>query len=314
MSYQVLDIDMSEKILVVAFDGLDSELVDKFDLEHVNLDYIGSVDNQTGMSRIMTSELFASFITGTNYEEHGVKGLQYYDNGFIGSLIERTVARPFIMQNIRGSHRLQDALLGLFQVKRRRYTKKDLEIESIFDKIENSRAMFVPGYNPDVFWETRCESKPLEYGYDKEKYLEFWDNRAYKHRKKTLFNELSIMSRPLLMCHFHRTDLHQHVYGDKSAGLYDEEKLYKLYKETDELAAKIKDKAIEAGYDTIIFMSDHGLPEDAGNKASHNKNAYYSSNKKLFEETPKITDFHDRIIEISKQKNARKKISKEGLP
>lgn len=42
-------------------------------------------------------------------------------------------------------------------------------------------------------------------------------------------------------------------------------------------------------------MSDHGLPTEEG----HNENAFYSCNRELFgSETPKITDFHDRILEI----------------
>lgn len=282
------------KTLIIAFDGLDKKLVEKFDLENLLQEENGSIDNKTGMSRIITSELFASFVTGKTHEDHGAKGLHYYDNGIFGSFIEKTVARPFVMQNIRGSHRLHSVLLSLFDVERRRYTKEDLKTDSLFEKIDNSRAMFVPGHSPDLFWETRCEGRPLKYGYGSQEYLEFWDTRTHRHRKESLMSEISFMSRPLLMCHFHKPDLHQHIYGDKD-GKYDEEKLLKLYKETDKLAADIKERALETGYEQIIFMSDHGLPE--GN--DHNENAFYSSNKELFpEKTPKITDFHDRILQL----------------
>ena len=60
----------------------------------------------------------------------------------------------------------------------------------------------------------------------------------------------------------------------------------------DELAKKIKQKALQKGYERIIFMSDHGLPAEEG----HNENAFYSSNKELFgEEKPHITDFYDKF-------------------
>jgi predicted AlkP superfamily pyrophosphatase or phosphodiesterase len=98
------------------------------------------------------------------------------------------------------------------------------------------------------------------------------------------------------MCHFHRVDQFQHYYGDESIGRFDQDKLLDLYRETDELASNIKQKALSAGYDCIIFMSDHGLPTED----QHNKQAFYSSNIELFgDDTPHITDFHDKILELT---------------
>lgn len=283
------------KTLIVAFDGLDSELVDEFGLENLVQEETGEINNTAGMSGIMTSELFASFVTGETYESHGAKGLQYYTRGLLGKLLKKVFTNSLLMNNIRGLTRLQEVLLSLFDVRRVRYGKEKLKTDTIFDRVENSRAMFVPGYNPDLFWKTKCESNPLEYGYDSDRYLKFWDNRSYEHRKKSLFSEISFMSRPLLMCHFHRVDIHQHVYGDKEAGTYDQDRLYKLYKETDELAGEIKEKALKSGYERIIFMSDHGLPAE---DTAHNKNAFYSCNSEIFpDKTPKITEFYDLLLE-----------------
>lgn len=282
---------MTENTLIIAFDGLDHELIQKFNLKHVVQEEFGTIDNEAGMSSIITSELFASFITGKTYKQHGIKGLFYYDGGKKGQIIDK-ITDPKLVQNIRGFHRLRKILMAATGVKKRRYTKEDLHVDTIFEKIDGSRAMFIPGYNPDKFWEMKCEATPLEYGYDIETYLEFWDNRSYEHRKRMLFRELDLMARPLLMCHFHRTDTYQHMYGDKEIDSYDEEKLLKLYQETDQLAKEIKEKAQEIGYDRIIFMSDHGLPSNHG----HNINAFYSSNKPLFpDKTPKITDFAGKL-------------------
>ena len=99
------------------------------------------------------------------------------------------------------------------------------------------------------------------------------------------------------MCHLHRTDHHQHQYGDPSISTYDEEKLQDLYEETDDLAGRIVG-FFEEDYDYIIFMSDHGLPTEK----EHNENAFYSCNKELFgDETPHITDFHDKILELTEK-------------
>lgn len=282
---------MEEKTLIIAFDGLDKELIEKFGLENVVQEEYGTIDNKTGMSSIITSELFASFITGKTHEEHGVKGLFYYDGGIKGKIVEY-LTDPKFVKNIRGFHRLRKILMAALDVEKRRYTKENLDCKTIFEEVDNSRAMFIPGYNPDKFWEMKCEARPLEYGYGSEVYLDFWDNRSFQHRKRKLFSELDFMSRPLLMCHFHKVDIHQHLYGDKEIGNYDEKKLIKLYKDTDRFAKEIKEKALDAGYERIIFMSDHGLPSKYG----HNENAFYSSNKPLFpDRTPKITDFSNLL-------------------
>lgn len=76
------------------------------------------------------------------------------------------------------------------------------------------------------------------------------------------------------------------------------EKVKETYHEMDELAGEIIERAEENGFDTIIFMSDHGLPtvEEGG----HNENAFYSCNHELFgDKTPHITDFHDRILQLT---------------
>lgn len=68
-----------------------------------------------------------------------------------------------------------------------------------------------------------------------------------------------------------------------------------MYKEIDELAEEIRERAEAKGYDKVIFMSDHGLPS----QTAHNRNAFYSCNEKLYgensKEKPKITDFYDKI-------------------
>ena len=68
----------------------------------------------------------------------------------------------------------------------------------------------------------------------------------------------------------------------------------------DEWVSEVKEKALDKGYDKIIIMSDHGLPYDKNHdKEGHNLRAFYSCNEELFpDKTPKITDFHDKILEL----------------
>jgi hypothetical protein len=120
----------------------------------------------------------------------------------------------------------------------------------------------------------------------------FWDEMEYERRKREIFRPVNRWF-DFCLIHFHRPDVHQHFYGDMSIDSFDKGKLEQLYRETDELAARIIGYFSD-DYDTITFMSDHGLPT----QEEHNENAFYSCNKELFgSETPHITDFHDVILE-----------------
>lgn len=285
---------MNENVLVVAFDGLDKELIEEFELENIKQEEFGAIDNQTGMKNIYTSELFASFITGKTPEEHGIEGLTTWSNSR-GKIVDKLAPKKLV-ESTKGFNRVQETLKTLLNTDEVKYSQEHIKEETLFEKIDNSRAMYVPGYNPSLFWQLKAETLPLEYGFGADVAKEFWDTREHEFRKKNLFSELEndiFSPRDFLMIHLHRTDFHQHLYGDPTA-VMDKNKLKKLYNETDKLAGEILDKA-SGKYDRIIFMSDHGLPAKDG----HNENAFYSSNKKLFDQVPKLTDFHDKIIELT---------------
>ncbi|WP_217907042.1 alkaline phosphatase family protein [Candidatus Nanohalobium constans] len=280
---------MSENsVLVIAFDGLDKELIEEFDLEHVKQEEYGSIDNKTGMSSIKTSELFASFITGKTREEHGIKGLKKEEH-WLPSLIPSKVA-----QKVRGGYTVKQILRDIAKQGDRQFDKRDLEGDSIFEEIENSKAMYVPGYNPSPFWTKHGTGRDLrDLSMEKRPWGYFWDAHEHTRRKNEIFRPVNKWH-DFLMVHIFRPDMHQHCYGDPNLSTYDENKLEELYKDTDDLAEEILEYFSE-DYDTIIFMSDHGLPTENG----HNENAFYSSNRELFgEEVPKITDFYDKILEI----------------
>jgi hypothetical protein len=287
---------MPEKILVVAFDGLDKELIEEFKLENIIQDEFGGIDNTTDVKKIYTSELFTSFITGKNWEEHGVYGLNKWSNDKKGKLVDSLIPEN-LLEKRRGFHRIRETMKSGLGARETKYEKGDIPCDTLFEKIENSRPIFVPGYNPSTFWLIEADLRPLEFGKTPGETMEHYDTREFRHRKEKLFSELEnefVPARDFLMAHFHRSDTFHHMYGDPE-GNYDEEKLREMYREMDELAGKIKSKALEKGYDYVVFMSDHGLPAEIG----HNENAFYSSNKPLFSDSePKITDFHDRILEL----------------
>ncbi|MFB6158104.1 MAG: alkaline phosphatase family protein [Candidatus Nanohalobium sp.] len=287
------------KVLVVAFDGLDKELIEQFGLENIKMSEFGSIDNSTGITDIKTSELFASFITGETSVKHKVTGLKKQPETLRWRFINFLTPKK-LTENIRGFYRFRETLKWVLNAQSPfKYTREDIDCPTIFDEMKNSRAMFVPSYNPDFLWDAGGLGLINSLGYSRRKKVKIWDERSYEIRKNKLFSELEndiISPRDFLMVHFHRPDFYQHLYGDKYADMYEEGKLKQLYRQTEDLAVKIKNAAKEAGYTHIIFMSDHGLPTEY----EHNENAFYSCNKELFgDETPHITDFHDKILKIT---------------
>lgn len=284
--------------LVVALDGMDKQLIEEFELEFLTSLNFGTIDNHTEVSDIKTSELFASFITGSNHEEHGIDGLMYDPNprkrGFLDSILPENQRGK-----VRGLQYIYRSLKAIMNIGEKKiYDESHLEASTLFDEIDNSRAMFVPSYNPSPFWVIRAGIKPLEYGFTPSEVVQHYDTREWRFRKNSLESELDFMVRPFLMCHFHRPDLHHHMYGDPDLQ-FDKKRLRKLYLELDEFCSNIYQKAQSAGYQNIIFMSDHGLPEGH----SHNKNAFYSTNMDL--DGPKhITEFYDIIKEEFKNEGA----------
>lgn len=286
--------------IIIAFDGLDYELIKEFELENINQKEFAKIDNKTGMTEISTSELFASFITGETHEEHGIKGLRKWTNPRIDNF-ERKVEENTFFNKFKGLRSAIFESINKLGAMQRKYRKEDLGCRTIFEEIENSRAMYVPSYNPSPYWMIGAGLKPLRYGYSPKEVEELWDDKEYRDRKAKLFSELEsdvLPPRELLMCHIHRPDIHQHLYGDrflsKEDSTFDKAKLKQLYQETDKLAGKIKKKALEKGYNRIIFMSDHGLPT----ATEHNENAFYSSNIELFDSRePHIKDFYEILKE-----------------
>lgn len=283
-----------KKTIVIAFDGLDYELIKKFDLENIPQKEFGTIDNDTGINRRMTSELFASFITGKLSGEHGIEGLVKWTNPRVGKIESFLEDKPLMKSFKDLRHSIWTSINSL-QAEKAKFDKEDLECNTIFEEVENSRAIFVPGYNPSVFWKIGAELRPIQAGYSLEQTMEHYDTREFRYRKNVIFSELEndiIPARDFLMCHFHRSDTFQHLYGDDHIGAYDEEKLEGMYNEIDELAGKIKENALEKGYERIIFMSDHGLPDET----EHNRKAFYSSNVEIFAGSkPHITDFYERF-------------------
>lgn len=278
---------MTGNVLVVAFDGLDYDRIQEYGCEAVVQEEFGRIDNQTGIDHIITYELFASFLTGQPSSDHCIN--KFYPEDEKQPWVWRWHNRLDQFSVFKKWSGLRRAVLESLGYEPRPALKQFLDHETLFDTIDDSEAMFVPvecvGLR-DSFWDI-LESDYHDLG-DVEDKL----NKEHLWRKTQFFDELDQHQRQLLMVHFFKPDHWQHVYGDPHGNM-DENKLRAMYREMDELAAKIVDAADQ--YEYVVFMSDHGLPTENG----HNENAFYSCNRALFgEETPAITDFHGKILRL----------------
>ncbi len=277
-------------ILIVAFDGLDYDLIEEYGCNTIKQDEFGGIDNQTDIAIQVTSELFASFLTGKTWREHGIIGLDIYRNETLESL-ER-LNKYKIFRKFSGLRKRFYKHIPFLDGSRRHVTQEDYDSPTFLDTIEDSIAIGVRSYSKgyknkvmQILQDHSLEEAEEELErFEKCKRIELYDALEEKYN--------------LIMAHFHKPDHIHHWYWE--VGKMD--KVEETYHEMDELAKDIKEKAEANDFDTIIFMSDHGLPnvEHGG----HNENAFYSCNHELFPDTtPHITDFHEKILELTNSKD-----------
>lgn len=295
---------MSEKMALFAFDGMDKQIIEDLDLKNIKQEEFSSYDNSTEISRIITDELFTSLITGKTSEEHNIDAGRKFENRFI-DFFEKKAQSYRAMRKFKGLRMSLYGLLPGIDGSKREYSKKDINALTLFDKLKNSRAMFIPVFNDRYFWDCGIQMSPLQNGFGVQETFDFYIDHNFNVKKNKVISELQneiVSPRDFVMAHFHRPDFDHHLYYDPELGREDREKLERNYRKLDELAGELRKEALESGYDKVIFLSDHGLPT----LNAHNKNAFYSCNQELFgDKTPHITDFHDKILELVNENGGR---------
>ncbi|MFB6145527.1 MAG: alkaline phosphatase family protein [Candidatus Nanohaloarchaea archaeon] len=279
-------------VLVVAFDGLDFSRIQSLDLNRIRQFEFGKIDNQTRISKTVTPELFASFLTGSTHKRHGVTGFRRSNNRRFFKLRKTFYGLTGRKSGLGKLHSILEIFLDMYH---RPYDRRDYNTPTLFDEIENSKSLNVPGYDRVMFLGFAEYYKK----FGREQTLRYFEQERQK-REEELFEELGKPAYNFLMAHFHKPDAYQDLFYKYSDDEEREKVLNKVYADMEDLASRIKKKA-EGKYDTIIFMSDHGMPTEK----AHNENAFYSCNHKLFpDSTPHITDFHDKILELTSSENS----------
>lgn len=279
-----------EKMLVVGFDGLDYEKIQKYNCQNVMLETFGKLDLE-GME-LKTPKLWASMITGEKPEEHGIKEMLSFKSEKARKM-DSKLLKIFNFFNMSGLHIRKTLGYYLYDDSMTPPDKRFMEADSIFEKVADSKAFDVPGYSEYPYIAGKMNVGPLTRKHPPAslKRVKRDIDAEHLYRKKQLLENIG--KHTLLMQHFHYSDWHQHIY-------LSDEKDEELYEEMNELAGKILEKV---GDDTlVVFCSDHGL-EGGG----HRDQAFYAVNDNLEDEV-KITNLLEKCLEKVDYKNKEEKV------
>ncbi|MBN2335108.1 alkaline phosphatase family protein [Candidatus Bathyarchaeota archaeon] len=266
------------RVLILAYDGLDHDLVETLNLGNIMQTEHGKVDVPIvgGIDDPSTPIVWTSFITGEPPEVHGVDMPQVWNNELDGlrSYVRRHRRLYGLLKRFRVGYRVRDTLGAEASFP----SRKNIKVDTFFEAVKPSIALGVPVYNKNLH-EIYPVGDVLKARQDPEYTAVFEERvrRIFREEVETLFDALNADWR-LLMIHFHITDLFGHAF-------WGTEKLNTLYEEMDLLTKRVKTKL--HGDDLVLIISDHGM-----GKLGHTKKGFYSFNKPIGLKDPDIKDFY----------------------
>lgn len=280
------------KILILAFDGLEYELVERYRLKALKQKIYGYID-VSSFKHVLTPIIWRSFITGLEPGKHKVYSWWRFSNNRTLDRIMHWIRYNFPIIRNMSNYRLKQ-VARLFGIKIKPTDKTDIKYPTIFDYAKKPIALFIPSYNEEP-WIRDEYSKAMEKNVKAfEKVL--WEVHRYRVNK---FLKLLDKDWDLFMAWFDLADWIGHLYMGKS-----NIKMIKAYMELNKLATevsrRINDKTL------LIIVSDHGMASGK-HGGEHSPKAYYSLNKDIKWKPEKITDYYHLIKEI-----LRTNISEEG--
>jgi len=156
--------------------------------------------------------------------------------------------------------------------------------ETFFHFFDTYKAIDVPAFS--LKDKNHAEERRLLKAYfDEESTVEDYDIVVWQNHdenRKDFFDSLSRFD--LVMGYFDLAD----AVGHLSFGI--PEKMEKAYRELETLAQE----AISSSDELVLVVSDHGM-KAVGRYGDHTRKGFYSVNRRLGLDVPRITDFHDMI-------------------
>ncbi len=155
--------------------------------------------------------------------------------------------------------------------------------QTFLSKFKKWKAIDMPGLNYRE--EHKKERELLKGFFDKKNSIEDYDAAGFEiHRKnKEEFFEALDENFDILVGYFALAD----VIGHLSFGIKPKMKI--IYKELDDIAKKVRDKA-----EKVLIISDHGM-KAIGRFGDHSEYGFWSTNFEVNLDKPKITEFRKLI-------------------
>jgi hypothetical protein len=131
------------------------------------------------------------------------------------------------------------------------------------------------------------ERKLLKAYFEDKATVEEYDEVIWKNHRENKKEFLNAVGKfDVVIGYFNLAD----AIGHLSFGIT--EKMAEVYRELDEVAGKVKDLD-----NFVLVISDHGM-KAVGRYGDHSRNGFYSLNKELGLDFPKITSFYDLIRKV----------------
>jgi hypothetical protein len=268
---------MMMRVLILAYDGLDHDLVETLSLRNILQREHGKVDVPIvgGIDDPSTPIVWTSFITGEPPEVHGVDMPQMWNNEFDGlrRFVRKHRGIHNVLKRFKVGYRVREGVGASTSFP----SRKNINVDTLFEAVKPSVALGVPVYNKNL--EKVYPIGDVLRARQDPDYLPVFEERVrriFAEEVESLFEALEDDWR-LLMIHFHITDLFGHAF-------WGTEKLATLYEEMDLLTKRIKSSLRED--DLVLIISDHGM-----SRLGHTKKGFYSFNVKIGLEEPDIKDF-----------------------
>lgn len=274
---------MSGRFLILGYDALEYDLVERYDFRQLKQEEYGKVEINTGF--LSTPTIWTSFITGLLPRVHGVVGFNWKEMDKLKRLscllqLNKIVERSsFLSKKMARIHPfLNPTYKGSFPIIRG-------NLPTIFDYAEKPVDVSVPCYSNMSKYEamrpllTQVIGNPVA---EKKALKRIWE--VFREKNKECLTKLT-RDWDLFMVHFWLADFVQHLRW------YREEEIKELYLELEETTRLFKER-INEEETLILIISDHGQK-----KGLHTPYGFYSCNKRLNLKEPKITDFADIIRE-----------------
>jgi len=271
------------RVAIIGIDGLEYELVEKFGMKNLMQEEHGKTD-LSDFDLIITPPIWASFLTGLPPEKHGIQEMYEWQSRLL-KRIERSTRGIKWLKKFES----KSQILKRLGFKKTYPAIKERGIKTIFDYVSESLALNVPTYNRslDRYQSNLIKSalkQPRIFGKKFETYV--YDK--FYTEKDIFIKTFCKSDLNLIMGYTPMADCLGHVYrGDLT-------KMWEAYAILDDFIGDVKALAEENVH--ILVISDHGMKLfEETLYGDHSDYGFYSSNKTLGLNNPRITCFF-RII------------------